>query len=328
MATALSSLLSWPVVRLAAEATPVVPLTRLMAALGPRCPRLFMKRDDLLSFGLGGNKVRKMQAVAAEARAAGADLLITCGGLQSNHARVTAATGAALGLKVALVLNLPPGHHGAPPAPTGNTKLDVLFGAEVHYVTDRAARAPRMEELAADARAAGARPFIVPLGASTPTGAIGFAQGVAELATTPVRPDVIIHATSSGGTQTGLIAGTSLFGLKTRVIGISADDPAGALQTTIRGLLDGVATALGAKPATIGADRAIEVDDRFVGAGYGIPTEASTAAIQLVARSEGIVLDPVYGAKAMAALVAYVGEGRFATDQTVLFWNTGVFTPQ
>jgi 1-aminocyclopropane-1-carboxylate deaminase/D-cysteine desulfhydrase-like pyridoxal-dependent ACC family enzyme len=164
--------------------------------------------------------------------------------------------------------------------------------------------------------------------ASTPTGAIGFAQAVAELAATTVRPDVIIHATSSGGTQTGLIAGTSLFGLQTRVIGISADDPASALQTTIRGLLDGVAGKLGAKPSTVGADREIEVDDRFVGAGYGIPTPASTAATELVARHEGVVVDPVYGAKAMAALVAYVGEGRFTADDTVLFWNTGAFTAQ
>jgi 1-aminocyclopropane-1-carboxylate deaminase/D-cysteine desulfhydrase-like pyridoxal-dependent ACC family enzyme len=275
-----------------------------------------MKRDDLLSFGLGGNKVRKMQAVAAEARAAGADMLITCGGLQSNHARVTAATGAALGMKVALVLNLPAGHHGPPPAPTGNTKLDRMFGAELHYVADRAARSPRMEELAADARAVGARPFVVPLGASTPT---------AELAAAPIRPDAIIHATSSGGTQTGLLAGTSLFGLKTRVIGVSADDPASALRTTIRGLLAGVAEKLGAKPSTVGADRDIEVDDTFVGAGYGIPTDASTAAIELVAQREGVVLDPVYGAKAMAALIAYIRSGRLGARETVLFWNTGRF---
>lgn len=266
-----------------------------------------------------------MQAVAAEARAAGADMLITCGGLQSNHARVTAATGAALGMKVALVLNLPAGHHGPPPAPTGNTKLDRMFGAELHYVADRAARSPRMEELAADARAVGARPFVVPLGASTPTGAIGFAQGVAELAAAPIRPDAIIHATSSGGTQTGLLAGTSLFGLKTRVIGVSADDPASALRTTIRGLLAGVAEKLGAKPSTVGADRDIEVDDTFVGAGYGIPTDASTAAIELVAQREGVVLDPVYGAKAMAALIAYIRSGRLGARETVLFWNTGRF---
>lgn len=325
LATALTALLSWPIVPLAPDPTPIVPLTRLTETLGPECPRLFMKRDDLLSFGLGGNKVRKMQAVAAEARAAGADMLVTCGGLQSNHARVTAATGAALGMKVALVLNLPAGHHGDPPVPTGNTKLDRLFGAEIHYVADRAARAPRMEEIAAAARANGARPFVVPLGASTPTGAMGFARGVAELAASNVRPDVIIHATSSGGTQTGLIAGAALFGLKTRVIGVSADDPADALQTTIRGLLAGVADKLGAKPATIGADREIDVDDGFVGGGYGVPTEASTSATELVARREGVVLDGVYGAKAMAALIAYVRDGRFDKSQTVLFWNTGRF---
>src|SRR5262249_1789093 len=191
----------------------------LREALGPSCPRLFMKRDDLLSFGLGGNKVRKVQTIAAEARAAGADLLITCGGVQSNHARVTAAAGAALGLDVVLVLN------GAPPAKTtANTLLDQLFGAELRFVSSREERVPMMETMAGETRAAGRRPFIVPLGASTPTGALGFARGVAELAAAGHRPRAIITATSSGGTQAGLIAGAALLGLDTHVIGISADD--------------------------------------------------------------------------------------------------------
>jgi 1-aminocyclopropane-1-carboxylate deaminase/D-cysteine desulfhydrase-like pyridoxal-dependent ACC family enzyme len=310
--------MSLPVVPIVNDATPVVPLDRLAAVLGSGCPRLLMKRDDLLPFGLGGNKVRKMQTVAAEAMAAGADTLITCGGLQSNHARVTAATGAALGLRVELVLN-----GAAPSTPAGNTRLDELFGATMNYVATREERAPAMEALAERLRAAGRKPFIVPLGASTATGAMGFATGIAELAAARIKPDAIVHATSSGGTQTGLIAGCALFGVRTRIIGISADDPAVALQVVITRLLTAVADRLGAKPASIGAEDPIDVDDTQVGGGYGVPTDASIEAQTLVARREGILLDPVYTAKAMAGLIARIRAGAFTKDQTVLFWHTG-----
>jgi 1-aminocyclopropane-1-carboxylate deaminase/D-cysteine desulfhydrase-like pyridoxal-dependent ACC family enzyme len=318
MATALAALMSWPIVPLAPHVTPVDELSRLSAALGPRAPRLLMKRDDLLSFACGGNKVRKMQAVAAAARAAGADALITCGGLQSNHARVTAATGAALGMRVVLVAN------GTPSAaPTGNARLNQLFGAELRYVTSREDRASAMDRAADDLRAAGHTPFVVPLGASTPIGAIGFARGVAELASAGASPDIIVHASSSGGTQAGLIAGCALMGSRAQIIGISADETTAALATTVRDLLAGVASALGARADTITGDRPIEIDDSQVGAGYGVPTDASTEALTLAARHEGILLDPVYTAKAMAGLIARVRDGRFSPGQTVLFWHTG-----
>jgi 1-aminocyclopropane-1-carboxylate deaminase/D-cysteine desulfhydrase-like pyridoxal-dependent ACC family enzyme len=310
--------MSLPVVRLAPHPTPVDELSRLRATLGASAPRLLMKRDDLLSFAMGGNKVRKLQAVAAEAIAARADTLITCGGIQSNHARVTAAAGAALGLRVVLVLD------GAPPATaTANALLDRLFGAEIRYVATREARAPLMETVAADLRAAGHRPFLVPLGASTPTGALGFARGVAEVVAGGCRPQTIVSATSSGGTQAGLIAGSALLGLKTRVIGVSADDPAASLSRTVTQLLEAMAMRLGAKPSSVGADAPVEVDDGWVGEGYGVPTPASIEALELVARTEGILLDPVYTAKAMASLLARVRDGAFAPDQTVLFWHTG-----
>jgi len=318
MATALASLMSLPVVPLAPHATPVDELARLAAALGPTSPRILMKRDDLLSFGLGGNKVRKIQAVAAEALASGADALITCGGVQSNHARVTAAAGAALGLQVVLVVNGPEQER-----PTANAKLDRLFGAHVRHVPSRDDRAPTMEKVAAELRAAGRRPFIVPLGASTATGALGFARGVAELATAGVKPDVIIHASSSGGTQAGLIAGCALLGVRAQVIGVSADETASALAGVVSRLLDEMAARLGARAATIGADRHIDVDDRQVGDGYGVPTAASGEALELVARREGILLDPVYTAKAMAGLIARVRAGDLTSGHTVLFWHTG-----
>ncbi|HXT69068.1 MAG TPA: D-cysteine desulfhydrase family protein [Vicinamibacterales bacterium] len=318
MATALASLMAMPMVSLAPHATPIDEMTRLAAALGPSSPRLFVKRDDLLSFGCGGNKVRKIQTVVAEARAAGADSLITCGGVQSNHCRVTAAAGAALGMKVVLVVN-----GQAPSNPTANAKLDHLFGADVRHVGGRDERAPAMEQAATDLRAAGLRPFIVPLGASTATGALGFARGIAEVAASGIRPDVIVHSTSSGGTQAGLIAGCALFGLAARVAGVSADDSSASLSATVRELLGAMADRLGARPETIGAGREIEVDDTQVGEGYGIPTPASTEAMELAARREGMLLDPVYTAKAMAGLIAGVRTGRFTSGQTVLFWHTG-----
>jgi D-cysteine desulfhydrase family pyridoxal phosphate-dependent enzyme len=318
MATALATFMSLPIVTLAPHATPVDDLARLRQALGPRAPRILMKRDDLLSFGFGGNKVRKMQAVAAEAIAAGADTLITCGGVQSNHARVTAAAGAALGLNVVLVLN-----GREPDTPTGNTRLDRLFGAEIRHVSAREERAPMMEMAAAELRAKGRRPCVVPLGASTVTGALGFARGLVEIATSSIRPDAIVHATSSGGTQAGLIAGAALLGLKTRILGVSADDPAASLAATIQTILDGVADRLGAKLASLGADQDAEIDDTQVGGGYGVPTPASIEALELVARREGILLDPVYTAKAMAGLIARIRAGEFTADHTILFWHTG-----
>lgn len=318
MATALAALMSMPAEALAPHATPVDELVRLGAALGPAAPRILVKRDDLLSFGCGGNKVRKMQAVAAEARAAGADTLITAGGIQSNHCRVTAAAGAALGFRVVLVLN------GAPPGTlTANTRLDRLFGAEIRFVPSRDAREQTMAEVADELTAAGRRPFVVPVGASTPTGALGFARGVVELASTGVRPDVIVHASSSGGTQAGVIAGCALVGWRARVIGVSADEPESALQDVVGRLLDGIATRLGANPASVGRDRPVEVDDSQVGEGYGVPTAASTEALELFARREGMLLDPVYTAKAAAGLIARVRSGDLQAGQTVLFWHTG-----
>lgn len=318
MATALNALLSVPGIRLAPFPTPIQELDRLRATLGAGCPRLLMKRDDLLAFGGGGNKVRKMQTVAAEALAGRYDALITCGGVQSNHARVTAAAGAALGLRVVLVAN------GVKPGTlTGNARLNALFGAEVRYVDSREERAPAMERVANEMRAAGKRPLVVPLGASTPLGALGFARGVEELASSPYRPTRVVHATSSGGTQAGLIVGSALFGLTHEIIGISADDPAAALAATISGLIAGAAELLAARPGSVGGDARPSVDDTFVGGGYGVATPASTEALEITARTEGIVLDPVYTAKAMAGLIARVRANVWRADETVLFWHTG-----
>jgi D-cysteine desulfhydrase family pyridoxal phosphate-dependent enzyme len=318
MATALATLRALVSETLTAHPTPIDRLDRLRQRLGVGCPELFMKRDDLLSFGMGGNKVRKLQTVLAEARAVGADTVITCGGLQSNHCRVTTAAAAALGLRAVLVVN-----GIAQETPTGNARLDHLFGAEVHHVASRDDRAPVMASIADALLSEGRHPFVIPLGASTPIGAAGFARGVEELLSSGVSPTVIVHASSSGGTQAGLIAGCALFGLKARVLGISADESSERLTSIVHDLLTSLSDRLGGSATTVGLDRPIEVDDRYIGDGYGIPTAASTDALELTARTEGIVLDPVYTAKAMAGLVGLIRTGQLTTHDRVLFWHTG-----
>lgn len=297
--------------------SPVEEAHRLRAALGTSV-RILVKRDDAIPFGFGGNKVRKLSVVAAQAVADGADTLITVGGVQSNHARATAATAAKLGLRCHLIAN-----GNRPDRLTGNALLDALLGAEVEYVASRTDRIPAMRRVADRVRAAGGHPVEVPLGASTPFGAIGFVRAVGEMLEQGVRPDVIVHATSSGGTQAGLVAGCALHGLPTRVIGVSADDPAADIERVVRSIIDGMKAPLGPMLEDVARDVRIEVDDTFVGGGYGVPTPASTEAQQLAARTEALFVDHTYTAKALAALVQYVRDGRIPADATVLFWHTG-----
>lgn len=302
---------------LGALPSPVEELKRLRESLGV-AHRILVKRDDAIPFGFGGNKVRKLAIVVADAVANGADTLITVGGIQSNHARATAATAAKLGLRCHLIAN------GAKPERlTGNALLDGLLGAEVEYVADRTDRVPAMRRTAERLRAAGRRPAEIPLGASTSEGAIGFVRAIGEMMQQGVRPDVIVHATSSGGTQAGLVAGCALHGLSTRVIGVSADDPAADVERTVRTIIAGMAEPLGEPLADVARDVSVEVDDTFVGGGYGVPTPASTEAQQLAARTEALFVDHTYTAKALAALIAYLRDGRIPGDATVLFWHTG-----
>jgi len=275
---------------------------------------IFMKRDDVIPFGFGGNKVRKLEFVLGEALREGSDAVITCGGIQSNHCRATAAAAARLGLDCHLVLS-----GGRPETLTGNTRLDELFGARLHFVPGRADRAPAMEAVASDLRAQGRRPCPIPLGASTPKGALGLALAAFEMIDQGHRPDLIVHASSSGGTQGGLLAGLALAGLHPRVVGISADESAAALRETVEGLEQGVLDLLGSSARILPA----EVQDAFVGEGYGLATEASREAQALLARSEAIVVDHTYTAKALAGLIAIVRGGSLAEAASVLFWHTG-----
>ncbi len=301
-------------VSLVTAPTPVDEMARLRAALGGG-PRLLIKRDDAIPFGFGGNKIRKLESVLAAALAQGADTLVTCGAVQSNHCRATTAAAARLGLGCHLVINGPP-----PDRPTGNALLDRLLGATIEYVTGRAERTSAMAAAALRLTAAGRHPFMVPLGASTPLGALGYARAIVELAEQIPAPDVILHASSSGGTQAGLLAGCRLLGWPTRVIGISVDEPAGEIVETVRGIVAGVDELLGV-PA--GRMPEIVVDDGFVGPGYGEASEGSREAQELAARLEAVFVDQAYTAKAMAGLIGYVRGGRFGAGETVLFWHTG-----
>ncbi len=300
--------------------TPVEELPRLRAALGADAPRLIVKRDDYSGPGFGGNKVRKLEYVLAQAQADGADVAITIGGEKSNHARVTAAMCARLGLRCVLVLNAAAvSHAGWEPA---SLAADKFYGAEIHRVSSRAERRSTMAALAKQFRAAGKRVIEIPLGASIPLGALGFARAVAEAQTQLSALDVnvthIFHSSSSGGTQAGLLAGCQLFGLNAQVIGVSADDPAEAIAAEVATIIDGIGELLS---APLRGDATVL--DEYVGPGYGVDSPESVAALALVARTEGLLLDPVYSAKAMAGLLDWIRQGKLTANDTVLFWHTG-----
>ena len=317
LSSARDRLLALPHIALGALPTPIDHAPRLRDAIGMGA-RLVIKRDDALPFGFGGNKVRKLGLVAAQAQRDGIDTLITCGGVQSNHCRATAATAARLGMACHIVAN-----GTRPEQLTGNALLDNLLGAQVTYVAQRTHRNPTMEAVADTLRAEGRKPLVIPLGASTPLGGLGLALGIGEIVRQGVVPDYIVHATSSGGTQAGLIAGCSLFGLKTQVLGISADDPADEIGHIVRSLCGGMEEMLALPAGALGAASRFAADAGFVGEGYGIPTEGSREAQSLAARTEAIFTDHWYTAKAMAGLIAYARAGRFRDGETVMFWHTG-----
>lgn len=284
------------------------PASRLAAALGLPEDRLWIKRDDLTGLGGGGNKVRKLERTVAAALRDGADALVITGAAQSNHARLTAAAGARLGIPVTLVL------YGAPGAvPAGNLLLDGLFGADIRWAGD--ADDERLAVLAGQAAAelasCGARPAVIPFGGSNRDGAMAYADAAAELRAQLGQEGVSVVAVGSGGTMAGLVAGLGA----ARVLGVhtgAVSDP----RAVVAGLA-GAVTAGRVAPGTL----RLRTDQ--VGAGYGVLTEQTAVAIRLAARTEGIVLDPVYTGRAMAGLIAAVRDGDIGADEPVVFWHTG-----
>jgi D-cysteine desulfhydrase family pyridoxal phosphate-dependent enzyme len=299
--------------------TPLEPMDRLSEALGGA--GLWIKRDDQTGLATGGNKTRKLELLMADALSCQAKGVLTVGAAQSNHCRQTAAAAARAGLECVLVLR---GHAPQRQQWTGNLLLDDLLGARLWWAGDDdpldALRAAAEAE-----RAAGRAAYVVPYGGSNPVGASAYALAFVELweqmAARDLHVDRILFASSSGGTQAGLVVGARACGYEGQVLGISVDKTEGQLTETVAGLLRPTAEHLGLDMQFDEAD--ICVDDRYVGPGYGILAEAERRAVRLVARQEGILLDPVYTGKAMNGLIDLVRRGEIAAGETVLFWHTG-----
>jgi D-cysteine desulfhydrase family pyridoxal phosphate-dependent enzyme len=273
-----------------------------------------VKRDDQTGLALGGNKARKLEHLCAEALSLGCDSLVTGGGPQSNHCRMTAAAANRLGLQCHLALA---GDSSA--RPTGNLLLDHVLGAEVHvtgareYYDIEAAIEAVAEELRQDGR----RPYAIPVGGASVTGALGYVDAARELARQLAEPvEWIVVADGSGGTHAGLLAG--LEPAETRVLGIDVGTRPD-LDERVPELAAATAAAIGRAAPEGDA----HIDHTRFGAGYGQPTPECLEAIRAAARLEGLILDPVYTGKAMAGLVGWIREGRFNDRQSVLFWHTG-----
>ena len=319
-AEAIARLDAIPRLRYGHYPTPLEELPRLRAALGANAPRLFVKRDDYTGAGFGGNKVRKLEYVLAQAQANGAEIAITIGGEKSNHARVTAAMCARLGLRCVLVLNAAAvSHAGWEPA---SLAADKFYGAEIHLVSSRDERHTTMWALAEQFRREGEEVVEIPLGASIPLGAYGFVKAIEELKTQLAALDIgithIFHASSSGGTQAGLVAGCQFYGLETQVIGISPDDSADSIAEAVNDIICGIGAFLEA-PLREG----ITVLDQYIGPGYGRPTPGMVDALRLLARHEGVLADPVYTGKGLDGLFTRLRQRRFAPDEDVIFVHTG-----
>ncbi|MBM4027718.1 MAG: D-cysteine desulfhydrase family protein [Planctomycetes bacterium] len=300
--------------------TPLVPLPRLTERLGG--PALFMKRDDLTGLGLGGNKTRKLEFLVGEALAQGCDTLVTGGAAQSNHCRQTAAAAAACGLACHLVLG-----GAAPAVPEGNLLLDQLFGAVIHW-TGEFRKGEKIPEIAESLRSAGRKPYVVPYGGSNTTGAVGFVEAVRELTAqlTQVGEAIthIVFASSSGGTHAGLMVGRRLFGLESELVGIGIDKGASGdvpFAEHIVQLANATAERLGVRDRFSAAE--LILHEEYLGDGYGVVGELERRAIGLVARTEGILLDPVYTGRAMGGLIDLIERGELTRGHAVLFWHTG-----
>lgn len=315
----------FPRVTLGHWPTPLEPMERLRARLGAACPKLYVKRDDCSGLATGGNKTRKLEFLMGEAQSERADVVITFGAVQSNHCRQTAAAAAKLGLECDLILLDMVHGRGPAYASAGNVMLDKLLGARIHQSSPGAAQA-KLQELLTKHEMDGKRPYVVPLGGSNATGALGYVAAYRELglqcADQNVTVSTIVHAVSSGGTQAGLVAGAAFYDHRTKVLGVNVSRPDGAgSAANVLEIARDVLERLDGEPP--GLERRVEVIDGHLGPGYGIPDDATREAIAMAATTEGLLLDPVYSGKAFAALIAMVRAGKFSADETVVFLHTG-----
>jgi D-cysteine desulfhydrase len=294
--------------------TPIEELPRLSEELDG--PRILVKRDDQTGLAFGGNKTRKLEFLVAEALDQGAKMLITGGALQSNHCRQTAAAAARFGLSCTLVLN-----GEARERPSANLLLDQLFGAKILTIQDRAYRDQILQETYDQAVAEGKKPYLVTYGGSSPTGALGYAFAMEEFLEQNVQADWIVFGTSSGGTHAGLVLGQRLFGYEGKVLGISIDEPEEWLKTRVSALASDASKKLGVPIELKGDD--VLANEEYCKAGYGVLTDAERDAVKLFARTEGLLLDPVYTGRAAAGMIDLIRKGVFKKNETILFWHTG-----
>ncbi len=306
-------LLDRPRVKLAHLPTPIERMARLEAYLDG--PELWIKRDDLTGLAFGGNKTRKLELLVADALQEQCKLLITRGAPQSNHCRQTAAAAARCGLECTLVLT------GKPPGDrTGNLLLDHLLGAEVIWSGDTDPDNV-LSDTFREASESDQQPYLIPYGGSNTLGASAYTLAMAEIAASEHEFDRIVFATSSGGTQAGMLAGVAAYGLRTRVTGISVDPGRAELEGRIRPLLAEITSWL--EVVAGAAAPAIEVIDRYLGGGYAVVGEPEREAIEMFGRLEGILVDPVYTGRAAAGLIDLIRLGEIASEERVLFWHTG-----
>lgn len=307
-------------IRLANLTTPIERADRLRALI-PGAPQLFIKRDDLSGYFGGGNKLRKLEYVMADAVAKGATAVVTTGSITSNLARTTAAVARRLGLKSELILN-----GGDPKSARANARVAELLNVKVHSVSSRGERDLTMERVAKALEADGEVVYKIPLGASNEVGSFGMVAAMEEVAIQQLELgeqfDAIVLATSSGGTQAGLEVAKRLFDYKgLQILGVSADDPAGEIKDAALRAIVPMLEKLNLENDISAGD--LNVDDSFIGGGYGINTDESREAMRLFADVEGVLLDPVYTSKGAAGLIAYCRRGVFKETDRVLFWHTG-----
>lgn len=293
--------------------TPIEFLPRLSEHLGAQ---LYVKRDDQTGLAFGGNKTRKLEFLVAEAQAQGAQTLISAGAAQSNHCRQTAAAAARYGFDCILVLT------GEEPArASANLLLDQLFGARIVWVEDRSDRDPTLLALYEQTLAEGGMPYLVPYGGSSPTGALGYVFALEELMKQDDSFDWIVFATSSGGTHAGLTLGKRLFGFEGQILGISIDEDEDWLKEHVSRLAAEASELLGERKQFEVTD--VLANDQYCKPGYGVLTDLEREAVQLFAKSEGLLLDPVYTGRAAGGMLDLIRTGFFKPDDKILFWHTG-----
>jgi L-cysteate sulfo-lyase len=300
--------------------TPIERLERLSRELGG--PELLIKRDDQTGLALGGNKTRKLEFLIGLALEQGADTLVTAGAAQSNHCRQTAAAAAKAGLKCELILD---GKKSE--SPNGNLLLDELLGAKCHWV-ERPQFPVKLHELPEELRAQGRKPYVIGVGGSNGVGATGYVLAMMELTeqlrATQHRVDHIVFASSSGGTQAGMVLGAQVaeFGSQLHGVSIDSDDSElEAYEEEVAQIANECAQYIGS--AVRLARQHIKIISGYTGEGYGVVGNMEREAIRLMARCEGIILDPVYTGRAFGALVDLIRKGVFKRGETVLFWHTG-----